>query len=428
MKTNTFRRPFIVTLAFFILSINVYSQFTIEASLRPRSEYHSGYKELATNFENPIFIITQRSRLGLVYQAEKIKGKIAFQDVRVWGDEMQYSSTGVFGDVASIDLAEAWIMFQPNPNLSVKIGRQAFEPDDGRILAKRNWNQNGLFYDAMSIRYNYAKTSLTASLSINNSSDYTFLQAYNPEKLKTIGFLHLSHQFNGHLKASVITLLSGLTKTDSTLSVYSKASSGINLEWNADKWKIKSSFYYQYGKDVYKGNIKNALANNFNFQAAYNTAAFTLQAGCSLLSGDRATDATNGKTHLFDLLYGARHKYYGYLDYFSNLRKSTLNGGLNDFYATLGLPLSAKLKFSGSFHSFFLNQKPISITENNTHLGSELDFWVNLNFMKEATIQAGYSFMLPTNTLKEIQNTLGDDSFSSWAWVMISFSVKSKAF
>lgn len=406
------------------------AQFFIEASIRPRAEYRYGLKELAQSDKEPLFIVSQRTRLGINYQSDKIKGTISLQDVRVWGDESQVSSTGVFGDEASIDLAESWLSFNFSPGFGLKAGRQALIFDDERLIAKRNWNQHALFYDALVVSYQSGDLEAQMGFSYNNSSDVNFLEPYNSSKMKTLGIAHFSRQMNPHFKVSVITLFSGISRDDTTLTVYLKESLGLNLNYEKDRWKLSSSLYYQFGKDAYQGLVKNTSAYNLNLLAEYNFDHLMLQGGFSLLSGDRKDDAANGKTHLFDLLYGARHKYYGYLDYFSNMRKSTKNGGLNDFFATIGVPLVKDLGIFGTCHAFYLNEVPSSLSQmpngsTTSYLSTELDFWFKADFWKVVDLQGGYSFMLPGHQLKVIQNAGGSTPFSSWAWIMVTVSLKS---
>ena len=431
MKNQNYYCLFLLAMIIGFLPADSYGQFNIEASIRPRVEYRNGYKELAKSGTDPVLTISQRTRLGVTYQSEKLKAKISFQDVRVWGDETQFSSTGVHGDVASIDLAEAWLSFNITESFALTAGRQALSFDDERLLAKRDWNQNALFYDAVTMSFQSGKTDVRAGISYNNQADKSFMEPYDPVKMKSLGFLHLSQKINSKINASVITMFSGFTSSDTTLEVYLKGTSGINLNFNSDPWKVFSSFYYQYGKDVYQGLVKTSSAYNFNLQGEFKAKYFMLQGGCSLLSGDKKRDAENGTTHLFDVLYGARHKYYGYLDYFNNLRKSTRNGGLNDFYATIGVPIVPKVDVFGSCHAFYLNQVPSYLDNSSnasgtSYLASEFDFWLKADVLKGINILTGYSFMLPGHHMKVIQNVSGDNPFSSWAWVMVTFSGKSK--
>lgn len=432
MKTQINCSLVLLLLILEISPVCSYAQFKLEASLRPRAEYRNGYKELATNDKVPIFIMSQRTRLGLNYNSDKMKAKISFQDVRVWGDESQFSITGVHGDAASTDLAEAWLSLNLHQSFSITMGRQAFSLDDERLLAKRNWNQNGVFYDALSLKYKIGKSEAQMGFSYNNTGDRNFMEPYNPLKIKNMGFIHVNRKINTQFSASFMTLFTSLTRTDSTLTIYTKGSSGLNLIYKSNGWSLSSSFYYQYGKDVYLGIVKNTSAYNFNIQGEFTSKYVKLKGGCSLLSGDRKTDQVQGNTHLFDLLYGARHKYYGHMDYFNNIRKSTLNGGLNDYYATLGFPLPENMEVFGTYHLFQFNQIPESLNQSQQgnssfYLGTEFDFGFKADLWEMVDIQAGYSFILPSEQLMAIQKT-ENNTFSSWAWVMLTFSLESHSF
>jgi len=424
-----FIRMLIVLIFFVVNYVDGFAQFCMEAELRPRAEYRYGYKQLATGDKEAIFLISQRTRLGATYKHNKIEGKIMLQDVRVWGDETQYSSSGVFGNEASIDLAEAWFSIKLNPHLELKTGRQQWSFDDERLLAKRNWNQNGLFYDALTLGFESGDWNAHLGLSYNNFSESNFREPYDPQAMKSIGFFHVSRQFSKKIRGSLIYIYSGKTKTDSTLAMYVKSSSGAYVQYTNQGLKLSGSFYYQFGKDVYQGSVKTADAYNMNLHGVYKANYWSLNAGCSILSGDHEGDANKQKTHLFDLLYGARHKYYGFLDYFSNLRKSTKNGGLNDIYAGFGVPFCSSLEALGACHVFYLNRINTEVDQveegcHPSYLGTEMDIWFNSTVSQLFNIQGGYSFILPGNTLKLIQNTNATQPFSSWAWVMVTVSLE----
>lgn len=433
MKNKKYLVGVVVILLFEIQSVVVFGQFSVEASIRPRPEYRHGYKSLNTIDQSALWIVTQRTCVGLNYQTDKINAKIALQDVRVWGDEMQFSSTGAFGDQASIDLAEAWFSYKLFSEWTLKVGRQAFSFDDERLLARRNWNQNGLFYDAVSMRFLSGDWDIQSGFSYNNSSDGVDLEAYNPGLIKSLAFAHGFLAIDQHWNVSLLTLVSSVNASDTNLALYTKGSSGINLSFKNSRWSLFSSFYYQYGKDAFGGIVKDVSAYNLNFTAQFNASHFSVKAGCSVLSGDGAQDVSEKKTHLFDLLYGARHKYYGLMDYFSNLRKSTDGGGLNDFYANLEIPISTKVQVNGASHLFYLNKIPATLSDVTSQnsalfLASEWDFWIKADFWEVINLQSGYSFLLPGSQLKSIQNIHEKTSFSSWAWVMVTLQMKSRSF
>ena len=80
---------------------------------------------------------------------------------------------------------------------------------------------------------------------------------------------------------------------------------------------------------------------------------------------------------------------------------------------------------NADYHYFAYSAKSYDAT-NPTELatkglGSELDLTLQWKIMKEATLQAGYSFMLPTETLEKNKKVYGKDTrFPQFAYVMIT--------
>lgn len=412
------------------VALQASAQFNFDASIRPRAEYRYGYKRLAQNDLDPVFIVTQRSRLGGTFKSDRITLRLSIQDVRVWGDESLTSGSGVFGDEASIDVAEAWVKYQANSHFSVVAGRQALALDDERLLASRNWNQHALFYDALLMTYASGGTTVKAGASYNNQADVLFREPYSPKKMKALGFVHLNQKYASGISLSCIALASSFTQTDTTLSVFSKLTSGIMLEYTRASFSFMSNFYYQFGKEVNSGQILDANAYNLNLKGKYERSRYVVEMGFTLLSGDKSGDAQAGKTQLFDLLYGARHRYYGYLDYFSNLGSATGRGGLNDSFVMFNYSLKETVNAFVHYHLFYLNKLPVALqsptgeASASLYLASEFDLGVKMNYKDYVSLQTGYSFMLPGEQMKKLQHISGNSPFSSWVWLMITVSLK----
>jgi len=409
--------PVLIIMMIFTVTGN--AQLTINGEFRPRGEIRNGYKILKTEGDSPAYTISQRSRIGIFYQKKNMKTGFSFQDVRVWGDESLSSSTGVFGNQASVDVNEAWVEFSFQRHSKVKIGRQNFQFDDARLLAKRNWNQYSVSYDA--ILYGFSNNNWTAdvAVSLNNETSRLFGNEFPSFKMKTLNFVRISKQISESILASITGIASGSTPDENSETVYIKGSYGINFNFQGDPLEIKTSMYYQNGKN-FTGTEVNAW--NLNLLGQYNIMPLVFKVGASVLSGDNPDD---NKNQLFDLLYGARHSYYGMMDYFSNLPKSTSNGGLVDVFAGISVQMSPKTQLSADYHYFSL-QQPVPDPGNigkdlNKPLASEIDFTFKVNFLKEVNLTGGYSFILPTGTLEIVQGIeKGKSKFSSWAWLMLT--------
>jgi|GEM_PF-4886617 len=126
-----------ILLAILLCSTLSRAELSVALALQPRGEFRQGYKSLALADQPAAVFVSLRSHLGILYESSNLKAAFILQDVRVWGDESQYSSSAVTGDAASLDLKEAWIEHIGRKGLNVKIGRQEFNYDDQRLLSQR---------------------------------------------------------------------------------------------------------------------------------------------------------------------------------------------------------------------------------------------------------------------------------------------------
>ena len=414
-----------------LLPLFTMAQLTMNLEYRPRAEARYGYKMLPDSASKPLYGFSHRARLNFFYQKDWLKLGFGIQDVRIWGDENIYSSTGVYGSEASIDLSEGWVQMSFLKYSSIKIGRQFLVYDDRRLISDRNWNQSSLFYDA--ILYNYAKEKLSidAVVSLNLEKDTLFMNRYTTKKMKTLDLVHATYAFSPQFKASAIVVGSGYTKDDKSETIYMRGTYGTFLEYKKEGATVWGSLYYQNGKNS-KG--RDVSTYNVNIYGNRKFGKLTAGAGFSLVSGDKieAADTTSagGTDNLFDLLYGNSHQQYGHLDYFSSMGKGTANGGLIDYYVTLEYQMTEKTALLADYHHFTLQQDivdprydPIDISKtiSERSLGHEFDLGFRIIFNKIVKLQGGYSFMFQDSTLETIQyKESGNTEFPSWGWLMLT--------
>lgn len=399
------------------------ARFSISVELRPRSEYRDGYKLLSQESSIPAVFISQRSRLGFHYKTADLNTAIILQDVRVWGDESVFNSTGVTGDAASLDIKEAWTEYISHCGLSFKVGRQEFNYDDQRLLSRRNWNQSGVNYDAFLIKFIKDSWQLHLALSLNNDAENKFGNEYPSGKLKTLDFIYFQQSISKQLSLSAIALGSGYTASDSSEIIYMRGTYGANLAYETEILNLRTAGYYQNGKNKTGQNVSAYL---MTLDLQYSMKIANLGGGIVYLSGQDAanTDADYQKTdHMFDIVYGSRHRYYGLMDYFSNMPSGTDDGGLVDLFGKFEIGQS-KLKFQLAPHIFYLQNNVL--TESNEepldkYLGTEFDFSTTAKISDELILQCGYSVMLPSESLEQVQDlTAGGSDYSHWAWIMLS--------
>lgn len=406
-------RFFLLLTCFIFLFNNAFAQINVDAQYRPRFEVRNGYRELIPKDANPSLIASQRMRLSLVYETEKLKLKFSPQDVRVWGDENLTSSTGVYGKVASLDLYEGYIELKPAPSVRLSIGRQVLSYDNQRLLSERNWNQNGLAYDAVVLKMKKERTDIHIGASWNSLEATTSEYFYPSRRIKSLNFLWIEHKFSDNLKGAFSHIASGVTKTDSSSTMNFRQTSGIYIDLNTKNIRAKSNLYYQFGNNREGTNVSALLADA---DIMLKTGKICPGMGFSYLSGNKNL---NGKTdHLFDVLYGARHRFFGHMDYFRNISSHTRGGGLVDLYVYLNLKASNKINIKNTGHFFSLSQHN-NLTPDSKYLGYENELKFNYRFDDWGNLEAAWLFYLTTDSFEQLQN-INNPRFPQFVYVSLS--------
>lgn len=413
------------------LSLSVFSSFcqlSVSAEIRPRGEFRHGYKELMTSEDYPAVFVSQRSRLNFIYSgAHKLGLYLSLQDVRVWGDENNFTATGVYGDNASLDISQSYFYYKIDTSNIVKIGRQILKYDDQRILSERNWNQNGISYDAFLFSYKTKKLIIDMGLSFNNLKENTFGNEFTHLKIKTLNFLYSKQSLNQSVSVSEIVVASGFSKENTKETIYMTGTYGLNVFYYNKKLSLHLAGYYQNGRNV-SGTSVSAFLTSLKAEMKIND-LLKLNAGCTYISGNDATKndpAYTDTDHTFDLLYGARHKYYGHMDYFSSLDESTAGGGLVDIFN--GFEISGdRMTGSLDYHCFLLQNNVIdpsyiaSIKKMDKYLGSEFDFIMSRNITEEIIISFGCSCFLQSESFEVLREiSIEKSTVNYWGWVMIT--------
>jgi len=430
-----------------LLSTIGFGQLEINAELRPRAEVRHGYKAIPKEDADAATFVSQRTRLNFYYSHSKFKIGIGIQDVRVWGDEMLFTSTGVFGDQSSLDLNEGWLEIIAGPYNSFRIGRQYWVYEDERLLSRRNWNQSTIKYDGLLYKFEKEKMKFHLGLSLNNSSDnlvgndylvYNNFLVFDTAndtiitkkelqalKIKSQNFIYLSKKINDNFNVSFQAFATGFQKPSTKSTIYIKGTYGLYLNYKQGIWAAKANGFYQNGKN---SSGKKVSAYFAHLKGEMRPKPFIITAGTDYHSGhDQAKGNENYQStdHFFDLFYGVRHRYYGYMDLFENLSKASDNGGLFDAYTGFGAIIKEKFQLMLDLHYFSLQSRvkdPFN-DENvmDKPLGPEIDFTYDLTIIPELVISGGVSYMLPTSTMKKLQGfENGGNGEAYWVWAMIT--------
>lgn len=379
---------------------------SIEIRVRPLLD--AGYRTPQSKSDPILFYTSQRSRIKLEYHDSCFSSQIAFQDVRIWGDDNIFNTRGTYGNSSSTSLYKAWIKVKTSTDFSLKIGRQAFSYDDQRILSSRNWNDYQLCYDAALMEYNNNKTSLQLAASWNADNNKTL--SYPEDKIRLMSFLRTQYKTES-IKASAIYLLSGQCLNDSMPELKLLQTFGVNLNHTSMRSLLRLSFYYQSNMNQLQGKTR-AFCLSFSFEQKTNSGKLCAAAGFDFLSGNDAESNTNG---LFNLLYGKRHGYYGSMDYFNEIPQQ----GLTDLMIKFSYKPTKTIQTKLELHKFLSSRK---VESYGNDYGSETDFAIEFTVSPAFNISGGYSFYLCSDLLKKMKGVSDKKvRFPQFAWISMQF-------
>lgn len=391
-------------------------QFQVDAQLRNRFEVRDGYQKLAEAGSAPAIQISQRTRISFIYVTEKIKIKIAPQDVRLWGGDAVVNSTGVPSNT-NIGLFEGFAEIRTGEFGWLSVGRQQLVYDSRRLLGDRQWNQNGMSYDALVMKLKLSDWNLHLGGTWNTLTDARSGNLYPSSRVKTIGYVWANRAFSEFFSTSFLHISSGVTETDTTGNLNFRQTTGVYYTYRRENLNMWGNVFYQYGKNRSGKDVRAVLAD---FDLSYKNGRITPGFGLGYLSGNSTTGAGQTTDRLFDVLAGNRHSFFGIMDYFRSFPSDTRQGGLADYYFYIDYKISTSVSIRNTGHYFRLAQTN-SGTPLNKNLGYENDLVLKYKMSDWGAFESGYSFFLPTTTLKTVQG-VPNEKFSQFLYVQLTLT------
>ena len=137
------------------------------------------------------------------------------------------------------------------------------------------------------------------------------------------------------------------------------------------------------------------------------------------------TIKTSSETNSFSTLYGSNHRFLGYMDYFGkDISSANFGAGINNFFVNINNSLTHKISLQAIYHWFSLDKEYLSSSNRvNKYLGSEIDLMLTYQVSNDISLKAGYSFMLPNETLEIISGIdAGKSKFAQFGWLQVQFN------
>lgn len=393
-------KSFVLAISFAV-SLTAFNQVentrTIDVGLefRPRFEFRNGYKQLPSDSLKAAFFVSQRSRLSLDFEQNKMSFHVSVQDVRTWGQNGSSPATGnlgIFESYASFPLKEKW---------TINLGRQGVELDNGRLFSRANWNQYSRAHDGIILKYTKPKLSNELMLFYNQTGLPNFGTSYSLDSYKYLVVQYGVYEPNTKWTFQLLNAVDGYQSATNENVIYARGTSGGRVQFNGEKIGATVAAYYQYGQ---LASGKSVSAYYIQPEFSYTTKKFNTQLGMEYLSGNDAT-ATTTIDHSFSTLYGVAFKFMGHMDYFTSFPTDVRGGGLINPYLFAEYKVSPKWRFKLESHAFFLQNNIYDLSSEivDPFLGIELDAVIKYTIKKNLFFDFGFSIMRATASMGEIK-------------------------
>ncbi len=389
--------------------------FSIGLEFRPRAEYRDGYKQLRTADTKAAYFATQRSRLYFNYSQPKFKFHTSVQDLRVWGQYGQTSTTGSF------NVFEAYAETGLSDHFSLRIGRQKVELDNGRLFSAANWSQAARAHDGINLIYENSKIHSEFITAFNQTSERIFETNFAPTTFtnyKMLNIHYLKAKLNEHFTLSTLNSADGYESKTNPRTMYTRATSGGRIEFEKGNLYLTLSGYYQYGH-LQAGNKISSYY--FQPEIQWKKNKFTTRLGLEYMSGDNA-EKPSSTSKSFVPLYGVAWRFMGNMDYFTTFPSDLKNGGLINPYLHLIYDLNKKLSLRSDFHLFYLQNNVKDNLNNsiNPYLGFENDLSLHYKYNNFTMIDFGFSYMAAEKSMETLK-TGNSNIIPVWSYLMVTF-------
>jgi hypothetical protein len=401
-------KAFILLLSVFCLSVSLYAQdttrpkadegFKINGKIRIRPELDG------RDFFNktyPVTFTTARSRLSV---DKTLFGSVQFflqlQDSRVLGEEKNLQ-----GSIKNTDLHQGYIVIKNILDIPLSAQAGKFEMSYGseRFIGLGNWGYIGRTFDGLRVSlatepYKVDLFSITQNSSVSTpvSPDpniYPVNQAFDPSLM--IYGLWNSFRFLEDMPFDVFGYYEfNGNKTDKKTNDLQRYTAGLSYNPSFGDFSLTLEGAFQGGQkndriDSATFRLKDISAYTASLLLSYKVIKpLAVSLGYDIISGTDPKDSST-KVNTYNQNLGTGHKFYGYMDYFTDMPKHTANLGVNDLYLMLKYGNNSdKLSGQVNAHYFTSNKKS---ADNLNVFGQELDLVLNYAIVKGASVQWGGS-------------------------------------
>lgn len=387
-------------------AISAQDMLKFSAQVRPRFEIDR--KDFNSNTGANTFTLL-RTRFGAEFiPSQDISAFIQIQDSRTFGEEPSTTS-----NMQNVDLYQAYIKVNDIFGLPVdlKLGRMSMSYGSERFIGVVNWNNIGRAFDG----------GVTTLKLENVKLDFFVFREFERFNLgdsldQNIYGLFADLSFLKSYKIQPFIL----SQRQNPLDLLNRTTVGIYIGGDIGYFNHEIDFGYQLGSAFISGRKQDVSAYTFSYNANYifdTPVKPFIGAQIDYVSGDNNVADNDYKA--FTTLYGTGHKFFGYMDYFTNFPNHTYGLGIMDIVAKAGISPTENWKLTLHFHLFQSAEDYMLVNGNKSNsFGSEVDLVANYRYTKNLSFEFGASAFFPGDIFKERR---GKDN-SSWAYAMAVFN------
>jgi Alginate export len=355
-------------------------------------------------------LFTQRTRLGVNVKVEESFGAyIQLQDVRAWGSE---ASTLNDFDADGFDLHQGYADIYLSSDITLRSGRQEIGLDNQRLVGTVGWADQARSFDGLhlfkkgeGVNFNlfYTKIEETNTAGAMSAFDRDFYGG-------RVGFgndtITASASYFSMIDADALLMA---TPGELTVNTY-----GVYIQAHVSGFSAHGEYYMQSGSwdfDAYDLDIDSSM---WSAGVGYKAGNFSAYVSHDALAGD--DDLGDDEIQVFDTLFATNHKYYGFMDVFTDIPVHTDGLGLQDTKLNITGGDGEKLTCLIDYHIFALSEEDAM---DDKDLGSEIDFTVKYKLSRGVLIMGGVSTFEPADAM---ENMKGDNESEEWHYFMTTFS------
>jgi hypothetical protein len=408
------RKISLIALILITVHCGLEAQFILSGEMRPRTEYRHGFQTLMPPDADAAFFISQRTRLNAGHRQDQLSVGLSLQDIRVWGEVPQLARTGM-----NTWLHEAWAELRLSEQAFLKAGRQEIIYDDHRIFGNVDWAQQGRSHDAAILRFAGENgLVLHAGMAYNQESERITGTVYNLNNYKALQYVWVNKKWE-IVEGSLLFLNNGWQQGQDN-TAFSQTAGG-RIVYAPGSFTLSGSVYLQTGRDPASRSMDAWYSASEIILPL--TGNISLQAGFELLSGTDQSDMEDpgyNFNHSFNPFYGTNHKFNGHMDYFY-VGNHLNNVGLRDLYGGMAF-VSGNRSAGFRLHVFssdaLLNAPGAEGGTMPRYLGTEIDIYLGLQVMDQASLRLGYSQMFASESMELLKGGSRKET-NNWAWLML---------